>query len=164
MTEKERRFIGRLYSENAEKLFIYAFSCVNDRHIAEDLVIETFVSASKKASGLISHPNPGGWIREALKLEIKMHLRTMARTPQIVPYDTVTEHYTPKVTDHDDQGEILLSKSGLTKPEQEECRMFFLENLTHSQVAEKLGITVSASQKRRERLRKKLKRRWEKLF
>lgn len=164
MTEKERRFIAGLYSENAEKLFIYAVSCVNDRHIAEDLVIESFVSASKKASDLISHPNPGGWLREALKLEIKMHLRTMSRTPQMVSFDTVTEYYTPQSADYDDQGESLLSKSGLTELEQEECRMYFLEDLSHNRVSEKLGITLSASQKRRERLRKKLKRRWERLF
>ncbi len=164
MTEKERRFIGRLYSENAEKLFIYAFSCVKDRHIAEDLVIETFIGASKKVSWLISHPNPGGWLREALKFEIKKHLRAMARTPHMVSYDTVTEHYTPQLADYDDQGESLLNKSGLTEMEQEQCRMYFIEDLSHNRVSEKLGITVSASQKRRERLRKKLKRRWEKFF
>lgn len=164
MTEKERCFIGRLYSENAEKMFIYAFSCVKDQNIAEDLVIETFVSAAKKATILLSHENPCGWLREALKFEIKMYLRTMARTPQMVSYDTVTEYYTPQSAGYDDQGESLLSKSGLTELEQEECRMYFLEDLSHNQVSQKLGITVSASQKRRERLRKKLKRRWEKLF
>ncbi len=162
MTEKERRFIGRLYTENFEKLFFYAFSCVKNREVAEDLVTETFASAVEKATLLSSHENPCGWLREALKFEIKMYLRSAARTPQTVPYDTVSEYRATQPTAFDDAENSLLNKSGLTDIEQQECRMYFLENLTHNQVAEQLGITVSASQKRRERLRNKLKRKWKK--
>lgn len=164
MTEIERQFIAQLYSKCSEKLFIYAFSRLKDRNKAEDLVIETFVSAVKKAPDLLTHENPCGWLMTALKLHIKMHMRKTARAPQMVPYDTVTEYYTPQATDLEDTEDGLLRKAGLTDIERQECRMYFFEDLPHDRVAAELGITVSASRKRRERLRKKLKRRWGKIF
>ena len=160
MTDAEQHFIERIYNENFEKLYFYAFSCVGNREIAEDLVIETFVCAVKKAPILLSHENPKGWLMEALKYEIKMYLRNVSRTPQMVPYDTVAEPSVSLPAIQENTEDDILYNTGLSDVEQQECRMYFLENLPHDRVAEELGITVSASQKRRERLRKKLKRKW----
>lgn len=66
MTERNQWFI-KLYQEHSARLFKQAFYVLRDRHLAEDLVEETFLILLYKQESLVSHPNIGGWLSQTLK-------------------------------------------------------------------------------------------------
>ena len=79
MTEKEMDFIEQLYRSQYEKLFLYVYINTQDRELAENLVNDTFLDMADKVETLSGHPNPSGWLREAVKLKLRQHFRWSQR-------------------------------------------------------------------------------------
>lgn len=66
MPEQNQWFI-ELYREHSARLFRQAYYVLRDRHLAEDLVEETFLILLYKQKDLLTHPNIGGWLSQTLK-------------------------------------------------------------------------------------------------
>lgn len=149
MTEKEHRFIEKLYIENFDKLYHYANTVLLDSEASKELVNDTFTDAVRKASQLTVHENPVGWLIEALKLNIKSYKRNQAKKPQIFPLSET------EMTE--DSSEFLDYAPALSE---EECRMltlYYEKGYSHKELAEEFGISISASQKRLERIKRRLR-------
>ena len=155
MTREERCFIEQLYIENFKKLYHYANIILQDSEASENIVNDTFVEAIKKAGCLFSHENPMGWLMQALKLNMKQYIRMQAKQPKIVPLDTVNEQLT--VQTNIEEFDLLHYANLLSDEDRRLLELYCKKNYSHKEIAKEFGISVSASQKRMERIRKRLK-------
>lgn len=160
MMRKQEEFFEQLYRENQKRLFLYARAVLSDATLADDVVQDTFHTALLHIDDLIHHANPAGWLMKTLKFKIanceKARARWMKRCVSI------DEQYPnlPSVSNPEENIPALLAEiQKVLKPEDYEFLMrFAMDGATHKQLAEELGITVWASQKRLERIRKGLRR------
>lgn len=162
MTKEEQLLIETLYRDNFESMYYYALSVLKDKTAAENVVNDTFVEAIRKAGLLAAHPNQKGWLRSALKLGLKSCLRARGREQtRILPLEAA-DQVPAGGSNLESDADLLLAplKKSLTPEEFQFFEAYYKYDLTHSQLAERFGISVSASQKRLERIRKKLQKEW----
>ena len=150
MTQAEQHFIEKLYRETFELLYYYAFSVLKEQSSAENLVNDTFLDAIRKVDILLSHEKPSAWLMTALKLHIKHFIYVRAKQPTILPLDSV-KHLAPRNEDPAD-AELTLSCEDM-----EFYKLYYQNGLSHKELSERFAISVAASQKRLERIRKRLK-------
>jgi len=79
MEEKLKIEISQLFEQHADYLFNFAISRVNDEHLAEDLVQETFVSAMKGYDSFQGKSKASTWLTAILKNKIIDHYRKKVR-------------------------------------------------------------------------------------
>ena len=78
MTEQKNndsKRIAALFENYSDYLFNYAITRVNDEHIAEDLVQDTFVAAIKSIKNFESKSKESTWLTAILKNKIIDHYR-----------------------------------------------------------------------------------------
>ena len=163
MLPDQDAFIEKLYYQNFKKLMIYAISVLTNKDRAQDAVQDTFHEAVKHIDVLMTHENPAGWLMITLKHKIQESERSRRRyLRRFISLDTdISENALPpsemsfEIYESED---VLLKRieQALTPEEYRLLTMFVFENASHLQLAKEFGITVYASQKRLERIRKKL--------
>lgn len=160
---KNEEFIEKLFFSEYEKLCTYAEHTLIDRDNADDVVQDTFHEAVKKFDVLISHPNPAGWLMQTLKHKIRDYNRSTARhLRRFVPIKK--EHVLPYEEKDFDMGRssiadiISTMKKELDPDDYYLVHRIAIEGASHLTVSKELGISVHASQKRLERIRKKIKK------
>jgi len=79
MKEKTKIEITGLFEQHADYLFNFAITRVNDEHMAEDLVQETFLSAIKGYESFQSKSKASTWLIAILKNKIIDHYRKKVR-------------------------------------------------------------------------------------
>ncbi len=156
MREKECRFIEQLYADNYMKLYCYAYGIIKDHHTAENLINDTFVTAVQKAEHLMEHENPVGWLIQSLKFKLMQYLRAEGRHPTNVPLDLVAEQSSRHERPEDVTDRMFLEKV-LKDSDLRMFDLFYYEGYSHKELADEFGISIPASQKRLERIRKKLR-------
>ncbi len=77
--KETRQIISSLFRENADYLYNYAVTRINDAHLAEDLVQETFISALKNYEGFQGKSKASTWLIAILKNKIIDHYRKKVR-------------------------------------------------------------------------------------
>ena len=141
-------FLEALYNANYERLYIYAENLLFNAAYAEEAVQETFFEAVRKQDALMRHAKPEAWLMETLKnnfisLEQDLAQESKKLAVEDRPFGSISE--------------LLDAIRALLPPEDYRllCRIT-LEGATHLEVAKELGISVWSSQKRLQRIRKKL--------
>ena len=81
-TKEHKQIISSLFEEHADYLFNYAITRVNDSHLAEDLVQETFISALKNYSSFQGKSKASTWLISILKNKIIDQYRKKVRELQ----------------------------------------------------------------------------------
>lgn len=163
MLPEQDALIEKLYREFFARLWIYAKAALGDPEQAQEVVQDTFHEAVRHIDVLMMHDTPKGWLMDTLKKKI-MHARR-SRNRYILHFisldsdiefdDPVLASEDPELHSvHDTLNEI---RKVLSDEEWELLRKITLEKQPYKKVAESLGITVWACQKRVERIRKKLK-------
>ncbi len=130
-------WFDQLYREHAERLFKQAVLALRDEHLAEDLVEETYVRLLAREETVRNHPNPGGWLSQALKHLIadeKKAARRQREVPLTIDVAAPEDEYVPPLGD-------LLPRE-LAPKEREILLFLFEEELTYPEIAERLGISV----------------------
>ena len=126
---------------------------------AEEAVQETFFEAVRKQDALMRHAKPEAWLMETLKNKIRVGSRRRALDFISLEQDLAQESKKLAVEDRPfgSINELLDAIRALLPPEDYRllCRIT-LEGATHLEVAKELGISVWSSQKRLQRIRKKL--------
>ena len=84
LDKKQKCLIEELFIEKYYSLSAYAYSVLQDRLLAEEAVQDTFRIACAKPDKLLSSPNPGGWLMEALKNNMQTIIRNRAKLSKIV--------------------------------------------------------------------------------
>lgn len=157
-------FLEALYNENYERLYIYAENTLFHAAYAEEAVQETFFEAVRKQDALMRHAKPEAWLMETLKNKIRVGNRRRALETLYfisLEHDLTQDHKGLAVEDQPfgSISELLDTIRLLLPPEDYHllCRIT-LDGATHLEVAKELGISVWGSQKRLQRIRKKLRK------
>lgn len=153
-------FFEELYLTYQKRLFLYARSVLSDAELADDVVQDTFHTALQNMDTLMHHENPGGWLMTTLKYKIANCEKSRARWMKYCV--SIDEQYPnlPAVSDPEERlTSVLAQIRQALKPEDYQFLMrIAMDGATHKQMAEELGISVWASQKRLERIRKELRK------
>lgn len=134
----QNEWFDELYRNNSARLFKQAFYVLHDRHLAEDLVSETFLILLYKQQALLNHPNIVGWLSQTLKNLIYDEMKSARHrleTPLV--YDTAA--FTMD-TYHQALDELLPKE--LLPKEREILILLFEEQLSYEEIAQRLGISV----------------------
>lgn len=157
-------FVERLYRQYFKKLTLYSLATLKNPAQAQDTVQDTFHEAILHIEILMTHENPGGWLMQTLKNKIRESERSRRRylrhfisldsdiSAELVPAsEQIVEIHEP-----DENVSIEKVQQALTLEEFKFLTRFIFDKASHLEVAQEYGITVYASQKRLERIRKKL--------
>jgi RNA polymerase sigma factor (sigma-70 family) len=164
MQPEQNSFLEALYYKNFGKLTIYARAVLGDATQAQEIVQDVFYEAVLHIDTLIVHKNPDGWLMQTEKNKIRESRRAYARhirrfisldsenSPEIASFDepaaeTARSNYTAAVQK---------IEQALSPEELHLLKRFIFDHASHMETAEEFDITVWASQKRLERVRKKL--------
>ena len=164
MRPDQDAFLENLYRKYFRKLTIYATAALKDKSKAQDVAQDVFHEAVLHIEALMAHDNPGGWLVQTAKN--KIHESERARMRYIHRFLSLDSEIYTEIASFDspiEEGCISDKISPLAKIERalslEEfylLKRLIFNNASHRDVAEELGITVWTSQKRLERIRKKL--------
>lgn len=139
-----------LYRENAARLFKQAYYVLRDRHLAEDLVEETFLILLSKKDEICNHPNIAGWLSITLKNLIYDELKSAKHRLEIpLTYDEPGAH---EDTYHFPLADVL--PKGLLPSEREILVLLYEQDLSYEQIAERLNISVLCCRTRAHRAKK----------
>ena len=161
MLQQQNELIDALYQAQYPQLFSYAERYLKDPTWAQDVVHDVFYEALQKADKLESHENPGGWLMLALQNKVtdnnRMHLRYIKRFLSLDEEGMEgAAVYEPDEL-ADSLAEIMCKiRQALNEEEFHLLRWLVLEQRSHADVARELGVSVWTTQKRLERVRKKL--------
>ena len=164
MRPEEDAFLEELYRELFPKLWRYALTALRDPERAREVVQDTFHEAVLKVDQLMTHENPGGWLMLTCKNKIREYMRFRRRyLYRFLSLDTDYASVSwqsdrpDQETDEMDGPPIIdRIKARLAEEEFLLLKRFALDGASHLEIAKELNITVYASQKRLERIRKKL--------
>ena len=164
MLPEQDLFIEGLYREYAKRLFIYAFSRIQDRHRAQDIVQDTFHTAVRRIDTVMGHKNPGGWLMEVLKNKISENERANRR--YLLRFISLEDSGALQTASSEQDPADLVKDEGLpvmerveavlTKDEVRFLKRIIFDKASHLDIAKEFGISVYASQKRLQRIREKL--------
>ena len=143
----------QLFKEKYKYLFYVAYSHLKNHHAAEDVVMETFLTAHEKLDKLGESENPGGWLYKTLLLKIKNELRLKNRfLKMFVPLDENTS--APSFEERSDRLDVLRI---LTGDEVKLLVLVYCEGYSIHEVAEHLGIEYENCKKRIYRAKMKIR-------
>lgn len=160
MHPEQDKLIEQLHRSYFGKLMLYAAACLKDRSRAQDVVQDTFHEAVRHIDTLLTHPNPGGWLMQTLKYKIREDARAHSQHMRhflSLNTDLLTEPgQTDPRLDRAERPLLDQIQAALTPEEYHLLTRLTMDQASHLEVAQELGISVYASQKRLERIRKKL--------
>ena len=154
-----------LYLTHVEKLLRYAQTQTQSREMAEELVQDTFHEAYLKFDRLRCHENPGGWLMQTLKNKLMNYQRTRQREAALLtgwPEDGARVAAPGDLAaEVSDRQQVSAIQSFVAESFDETDRLLFqlllVEGASHKTAAAALGISVWNSQKRLERIRKRIR-------
>ena len=130
MRPDQEEFFTVLYREYFNQIKIYAMAHISDPHRAEEIAQDTFHTAVEKIDTLMKADEPIRWLKRTAKNKIRNEQRTRQR--------------------------YLKRYLSLDAPEITMLKRIAIERACYSDVAQELGISLWACQKRMQRIRQKL--------
>lgn len=166
MLPEQEKIIKQLYETYFCKLTSFAMASVHDPHIAEEIAQDTFHTALLHIDEIANHPNPGGWLMQTTKYKIKEYQRRRSQDLRhLVSLETIRPFEADGNASAFDQAEATPSENileqirAILSPEEYALfQQLILKRASHLSVAKEFGISVSASQKRLQRIREKLRK------
>ena len=141
MTQADEKWVNELYTELSPKLFRIARRRLGDEDEAQNAVQDTFVDLIKKIEIVRDHPNPEGWLVNALKIFIARELDDQKRRSEREislpePYETVDDEpaYVPRLRD------ILPAE--LTPREKDLLVWYYEMDLGYKEISRRLGVPI----------------------
>lgn len=143
-----------LYEKYSGKMMAVCFRYVNDRMIAEDLLVEGFMKVFDKIDQYKSEGSLEGWIRRIMINESLGYLRKHKTKELQENLDAAVQIPDFQPTDSFFAVEDLLTMVGkLSAGYQTVFNLYAIEGYTHAEIAEMLGITESTSKSQLHRAR-----------
>ena len=154
-----------LYLAHVQKLLRYARMQTRSREVAEDLVQDTFHEAYLKFDQLQCRENVGGWLMQTLKNKLLNDRRARQREAAMLTNCLDDDSQLPApgdfVAELSNRQQVLAIQDYVSvhfdEIDRALFRMLLVEGHSHKTAAAALGITVWNSQKRIERIRKRIR-------
>ena len=157
MNAQQNRKIKELYSEMFEKMKAYACCSLDNDALAEEAVQETFCIACQKPEQLCESVNPRGWLVQTLKYTIRNMQSNRATAKRIME-----EYLMAQIKDFsfsEDRPDLRILYEDIADTEEFKLlHEMAIEGRSHLEMANSLGISVSACKKRVQRAKETLRR------
>lgn len=169
-------FIDDLFSKHYHDLRKFCWSLLLSEDAAEDCVQDVFLIAQEKAELLAGHPCPLKWLMRTAKNLARRRIRDEARRRKHLNIVAVSDEILQNIPDPhgvDDLFQISDAEidkiakvilSFITEDERELYELYYIQGLSTSETAERLGLTKSTVSMRLLRLRRKVKAYSENIF
>lgn len=167
MSPEEDCFLANLHRTYFNRLTIYARARLKNTDKAKDVVQDAFHDATRNIELLYNHENPLAWLTKSVKLKIQFENRTYQRyinrfiSLEISNVDEPASDADPveDAVEAREASTVWEKVDAALKPEELKfLKRYVFGRASHKQLAEEFGITVWHSQKKLERIRKKLKK------
>ncbi len=145
--------LGLLYRQEYKRMYRIAFSFLNNQDLSLDAVQETFRIACEKVGELASCASVEAWLVKTLRNVIgniyKQRRRFILLMEPLSETSAVTEIELPVLTEY----------SGTQDPKSLELLVWiYCDNISYSEAAERLGISLNACKKRVQRAKEEMKK------
>lgn len=150
MEQALEQFIHSLYLRYATQLYHRAYRVLGDEGLSEDALHETFALAVSKANTLRGHPNPGGWLHVTLGHIMDKCLRKIYISELLSGDEVELLADTEK---GNDLAHILPHQ--LREKERQILILRYQHKYTYQEIADMLGISLSACGMRLKRAEKR---------
>lgn len=153
----DHQALTELYSEYGGAVYTVAMSILRNRELAGDATQQTFVNAWRNASTFQSERKFAPWIYAIARNASLDLLRAEARRESVsVSGDVDTPHNPPGIEAAWETFEVRLAIDQLPEKERLVVKLTHLDGHTHSQTAERLGISVGTVKSRSHRAHQRL--------
>lgn len=161
MIEVDNQILLKLYSLYQKELYLYLYSLCGDRHLAEDLLHETFLKALLALPD--GHGNMRAWLymvaRNLFYNQQKKKSREILMDEQIYPLEEKTEKGLPeKIFEEEDRRMLYQAIRRLDIKKREIIQMQYFGGMTQKEIAAVLHITLENVRVLAYRERKELKK------
>lgn len=157
MTQADEKWVKELYIKLFPKLFHIAKRRLGDEDEARNAVHDTFADLIRKIEIVRDHPNPEGWLVNALKIFIVRELdhqkkRSEHEIALSEPYECASSApgYVPSLRD------ILPLE--LTPREKDLLVWYFEKGLSYEEISRRLGIPILTCRTQMHRAKKHYRR------
>lgn len=147
MEENDERFFDTLWDTHAECLHRYAWAILKNTALEEEAVQDTFLIALTHIEKIRVHPNPGGWLMNALKNVIMQKVEAELRQSRCFPCAELIQ----------DMGLDEVLPPGTPEDDRQLLTMFYVEGYRVSEISKLLGASVAKCKIDLYRARKRLK-------
>ena len=160
MIEVDNQILLKLYSLYQKELYLYLYSLCGDRHLAEDLLHETFLKALLALPD--GHGNMRAWLymvaRNLFYNQQKKKSREILMDEQIYPLEEKTEKGLPEKILEEDRRMLYQAIRRLDIKKREIIQMQYFGGMTQKEIAAVLHITLENVRVLAYRARKELKK------
>jgi RNA polymerase sigma factor (sigma-70 family) len=146
----------RLYNQYSKAMYNLAYRMLNNREDAEDMLQETFIECFTKIGSFRFESTFGAWLKKIIVNKCINHLRkkkvdfTLCETlPATICEEEAETTY--------DTGKIFKGIEMLPNGYRVILTLYLLEGYDHSEIAQILGISESASKSQYSRAKEKLR-------
>ena len=166
MIEVDNQILLKLYSLYQKELYLYLYSLCGDRHLAEDLLHETFLKALLALPD--GHGNMRAWLymvaRNLFYNQQKKKSREILMDEQMYPLEEKTEKGLPeKIFEEEDRRMLYQAIRRLEIKKREVIQMQYFGGMSQKEIAAVLHITPENVRVLAYRAKKELKKDLEEL-
>lgn len=156
--ETKEKIFRELYEGTYRKLYTFLSRKQMNPDYVDDVVQETFLEAYNKIELLAEHPNPMGWLYLTAKNKM---LKIMSEQKEICTLDDgpieFVEDTRVGAAEYKDIEISETIRNSVSGEDYEMFRDYYVNGYTHTEVAEKYGLSESSVRMRMSRMKKKLK-------
>lgn len=160
MTSEQGVFLEELYRKYLNVLAAYARSSLENPTKAQDVVQDTFHQAAVDVETLMTHKNPGGWLMQTVKNKVKESKREERKYARyflsLDSHESIGQGTFDEELSEENIPPIEKIRQALTDEEFHLLECIAFRKASHLDMARELDISVWTSQKRWERIKKKL--------
>lgn len=152
--DRDSRRVEALFARHEHELGRFITQLVHSRHLADDLLQETFLAAWRSRADLDHVREPRAWLYGIARHRVLMYLRGWRRS--IAAYERFVERQTPPVSEEEAYAVRDLMARTLSAEERMVIVLFHLHGFGADEIAEMAGRSHAAVRKQLERSRRKL--------
>ena len=152
-------WIGQLYHEMFDRLYVYAKNALGDPSLAEEATQEVFCVACAKSDELLQSNNPRGWLMNTLKNLIQNIKREQAKIKRLAILSLNSEESELLAT-YDEEDVDILYGDLAPREDFQIFKLIALEKYSMKRAAEEFGISIEACKKRYQRIKKHLQKKF----
>lgn len=148
--------ISKLYREMYGRMFVYASSVLQNWHLADEAVQDTFCIFCTKADEALKKENPRGWLMRTLQNVMRNMNRQRMMMNRLIMTSLQAENLEEMLV-YDEENVDILYGDVSVRADFQLLKRIVLDNYTMQEAAEEFGITIEACKKRVQRIKKLLK-------
>lgn len=164
MNDSTKHFWETAYRQNIAKMIGICYRYTQDRQVAEDLAHDAFLVAIDKSSSFENRGPFEAWLRRIVVNVALQYLRVQKKQKNVEEYATYSYLFYDSPEENRSQeptafseAELLTAISLLPEHHRLVFNLYVIDNFTHAQIGNQLGISEGTSKSHLARARRKIR-------